>query len=283
MYEDNPGWQLFFGLLGALYSEHSVRLDIAGTIDSIAQITPEILYKCYKTFYDLSNMVLCVSGDVDTEEILSAADTALGTSPKTTEPVIERFEDKEPEAVNKARVEKKLKVSIPMFAVGIKDTDVGYDGGRMAKKEAEISIINEIIFGKGGEFYSDLYNRGLINSHFGAAVECRKGYGFTEVGGESKDPDAVYEEIIETIKHFAKDGFSQEDFTRCKRVVYAQSVSVFDSTEAIAGNFVNSLFDGYNLLDLPRIIDSVTIDDIHRRYEMMYRQERCAISVIYPM
>ena len=65
MYDDDPDWQVFFRLLTALFGDkHAVSKDIAGTVETISHITPEILYRCYNTFYDPSNMVIAVSGDV---------------------------------------------------------------------------------------------------------------------------------------------------------------------------------------------------------------------------
>ncbi|MBR5134617.1 MAG: insulinase family protein, partial [Clostridia bacterium] len=52
MGEDSPFRRVFCNLLKGLYSEHPVQTDIAGTVESIAQITPELLYDCYDTFYN---------------------------------------------------------------------------------------------------------------------------------------------------------------------------------------------------------------------------------------
>src|SRR5699024_4506217 len=70
MYEDDPGWKVYFNLLEAMYPSNPVRIDIAGTIDSITNINKELLYKAYNTFYHPSNMVLFVVGDLDFKEII---------------------------------------------------------------------------------------------------------------------------------------------------------------------------------------------------------------------
>ena len=70
MYDDNPDWRLFFGLIENMYQEHPVRIDIAGTIESISHITKDLLYECYETFYHPSNMLLFVVGPVDPEAII---------------------------------------------------------------------------------------------------------------------------------------------------------------------------------------------------------------------
>ncbi len=98
MYYDVAGWMSTFNLLKLLYHNHPVRIDIAGTVESIAQITDKLLYDCYNTFYNLHNMCLAVVGNVDPEQVLSVCDRML----ETAQPLeIERsFEDEPREIVD---------------------------------------------------------------------------------------------------------------------------------------------------------------------------------------
>lgn len=82
MCQDEPSWEVLFGMLRGMYKKHPVRIDIAGTVESISHITAELLYKCYDTFYNLSNMVLCVAGNVDVDTVLSVADKVLKKQPE---------------------------------------------------------------------------------------------------------------------------------------------------------------------------------------------------------
>lgn len=70
MYDDNPDWRVYFGAIESMYHNHPVKIDIAGTVESIAQITKELLYECYETFYHPSNMLLFVVGPVDEQKIM---------------------------------------------------------------------------------------------------------------------------------------------------------------------------------------------------------------------
>ena len=280
MYDDNADWQVYFGLLGALYSRHAVRLDIAGTLKSISEITPEILYKCYNTFYNFSNMALCVCGDVDPEVVLRVADKVL-----TEQPVVEiaRRGFNEPREVAKERVIKKLKVASPKFMIGIKDNDLCYGGARLAKKNAELDIINEILFGKAGRFYSEMYSKGLINHKFGAGTTCNESYGHVEIFGESREPLEVFARVKDVVEAARSRGLDREDFERCKRVMYARSIAMFDSTDNVANGFISCLFDGYDVLDYPGIVGSVTYEDAQARFMDYYKPERCAVSVVEPL
>ncbi|WP_145614081.1 EF-P 5-aminopentanol modification-associated protein YfmH, partial [Bacillus licheniformis] len=95
MYDDNPDWRLFFGLIENMYQEHPVRIDIAGTIESISHITKDLLYECYETFYHPSNMLLFVVGPVDPEAIIRQVRENQQKKPYTDQPEIVRKEVKE--------------------------------------------------------------------------------------------------------------------------------------------------------------------------------------------
>ena len=88
MYDDNPSWQLYFGMLTGLYTNNPVRIDTAGTTETIAEITPEILYDTYKAFYNPSNMALCICGDVECDKVEEVCDKVLQ---KTEIPEVKRF------------------------------------------------------------------------------------------------------------------------------------------------------------------------------------------------
>lgn len=70
MYDDAPDWRVMFNMLENMYHNHPVKIDIAGTVESIAEITAEKLYEVYNVFYNLNNMVLCVSGNVTVDKVL---------------------------------------------------------------------------------------------------------------------------------------------------------------------------------------------------------------------
>ena len=50
------------------------------TLESISRITPEHLYRCYHSFYQLSNMVLVLAGRFDVDKVLALCDRMLKLS-----------------------------------------------------------------------------------------------------------------------------------------------------------------------------------------------------------
>lgn len=280
MYEDSPAWQVYFQMVANMYQKHSVRLDIAGTIDSISKITADILYKCHSVFYSLSNMALCVAGDVGPEQVKKVADRILAPSKAVD---IERFRYDEPAGVKKSVTEKKLKVSKPLFHIGIKDPETGLYGRPLAKKCAEADILLNMVFGKSSDFYTRLYNAGKINSKFAAEAEIEPEFSHMVLGGESEDPGCVMEEVMAEFEGKIKNGLDRQDFERFKKAGYAGSVTLFDSTEEIANSMMNCLFRGYDLFELPDIVGSVEFGDIEGLLHRIFKRENFIMSVVNPI
>jgi len=282
MYEDNPNWRVYFNLLRALYHNHTVRIDTAGTVESISEITPEILYDCYNTFYNPGNMVLCVSGKVTPEQVEKICDKVLkeGTPVK----ILRKYED-EPASVCTDINTEKLEVAFPLFSIGIKDNDVPLNGTALMKKEAEHEIILEKIFSKSGDFYNRLYSEGLINNKFSCGYERGISFAFSDISGESRDPEKLLCEVKKELEAYRKDFdklFTVSDFETVKRVVYSKNVQDWGSTEEIANSFMDFCFMDANMLDYPDIVASVTLEDVKARFMSTYQNDFIAISVILP-
>ncbi len=282
MYDDHPGARLEKGLLQALYSKNKMRIDIAGTTESIAEITADTLYKCYYTFYNLNNMALAVCGDVDVNEVEGVCDEILKDAPDQV--IIRDTEDQdEPREVNRKRSECSLHVSKPIFAIGVKDMDISPDPTERMKKAYGMNILNEILFSQSSEIYNTLYDRNLIAHDLSFGFEHTKSYSFNQLSSESSDPEAVYEYFVDYIKRMQKKGVDKEEFELAKRTVYASNIKSFDSTEEIANNMIYNLFDGGDILDAPEIISSIDYDYVSKLLIDFYREEYYAMSVVNPL
>ncbi len=279
MYDDNAPWRVFFNLLGCFYQNHPVKLDIAGTVESISKIDHELLYKCYNTFYNLSNMAIFVTGDIDPEEALSVIEGGI----KNNEPFeeeIKRIYPEEPKEIAKSYTEQSIAVARPLFMMGWKDTDVGYGGDKLMKKSIEMEILTEMLFGKSTELYSRLYNEGLINSTFSVEYNPQIAYAFTAIEGESDNPKKVFDEIIASLE---ETELREEDFNRVKKVVWGDYIRSFNDIEGYAHTFVTELFCDCNYFDYPRIFESVTFDDVKARFKEQFDSKYAALSVVNPI
>ncbi len=281
MYEDNPYRWLYQGLLESLYVENNVRINVGGTVESIHEITADILYDCYNTFYNPTNMVLIISGDVTLDKVSEVLDKVLG---EKKESFIEKKTQNEPERVNAEYIEKCFPVAYPMFHIGLKEVDFP-EGDLYIKRELEHSIICELLFGKTSDFYTRLYNEGLINQKFGTAYYASKTWGHFIASGESEDPKRVFELIKEEINLYrsGKKTISEESFERAKRVLYSASVQMWNSTTDIAETFVDYYLAGSNMLRLPEVLSTVTLQDIQKRLEISYNTNLMSMAVAKPL
>ncbi|HBL83581.1 MAG: hypothetical protein A2Y17_09430 [Clostridiales bacterium GWF2_38_85] len=278
MYDDNPGWQVFFNLLKALYIENPIQIDIAGTVESIAKITPEILYRCYNTFYNLNNMTLVVCGDVTSNQVLAVADKVLKNSKDIN---IERVPLDEPRQINEKHVTKNLEVAMPMITVGIKDKTPSQDIESL-KRHAANEILLQMLFGNSSEFYTYAYNKRIITQNFSASAELGRNFAFVEIGGSTPDPDMLYSEIVDEINKKRILLFDKIDFERAKKVLYSSNLTSFDSTEDIANGFLRLHLLGGDLLDYPEIIASVSYEYACELFLDMYKEEYMASSIVFP-
>lgn len=278
MYDDDPQWRVMFNLLGAMYHKHPVKTDIAGTVQSIAKITPELLYQCYNTFYNLNNMVLCIAGNVRLDKVLDLCDKML----KPSKPIeIERIFDDEPRNILKARTEQKLSVAVPLFNLGFKEQA---DKGRATVKQvAETAILLETLFSDSSPLFRRLLDKGLINEA-SFDNEYFEGPGFASVifSGESKDPEAVAEEIKKEIVCARENGLDIAAFERAKKTVYGHNVSALNNVGNIANSLVSLAFSDRELFSYINAVAEADIDSVTGRLATQLKPECSSLSVIRP-
>lgn len=281
MYEDHPGVRMHRELMKALYKKNKMRIDVAGTVESIAEITAETLYKCYNIFYNLRNMTLCVCGDVTPESVEAICDKIL-TEAEPFNIVRDTEDEDEPREVYIKRTVCKLDVAKPLFTIGIKDTSIPVDPKERAKKAYATEILDEILFSQSSEFYNTLYNQNLIAQDLSNGCEIGKNYSFNVISSESSDPDKVYSMFVDYIERVKRQGLDKEAFELSKRTVYASNIKSFDSVEDIGNNFIFNYFEGIDILDTPEIINSITYEYVTELLNEGFKEEYYALSIVEP-
>lgn len=275
MYEDDPGWESLFVLLRAMYRNHPVRIDIAGTVESISEITADLLYECYDTFYNPANMALAVAGNVTVEQILEIADKML--KPKQSKKIERKFQ-KEPAGVAETYAERHLSVAMPIFAIGFKE-DIKTPL-RTLKESMESSILLDIIAGPTSSLYEELLRNNLINTSFD--TEYFEGYGYSAhiFSGESNDCQKVRERINEEILSVIKNGVDREAFERIKKKHYGGLIMDFDNIDTISNSIISAYFNGEGVYDQLEILESITAEDIDNRLKTSFNIDASSMSVI---
>ena len=279
MSEDEPGYAGYYQLFGALYDHHPIRESVAGSIESIAQITPETLYHCHSVFYHPSNMVLCCVGDVDPEAIAAAAREIL---PDTPGGKPERdYGAPETLLPCKARAEKTMSVSAPQFLLGVKLPYLS-DGAARERQKLLAELSCECLLGTSSAFYNDLYAKGLLNRDYAIEYDSSAGAVTLVLGGESRDPDAVAEAVHEAVSGVALRGLDKDALERCRRAKYGQRLGSLDSFAAYAISLAESKLDGWDALDAFAALESITLAECEAFLCENLTRERTALSVIRP-
>lgn len=277
MYKDAPDWEVMFNCLRTMYHNLPVRIDIAGTQESIAQITAKTLYGCYDNFYNLHNMVLAVAGNADVDEIVEVADKVL----KPVEgKLAQRKVIDEPEEVIDNYIEEKLSVATPQFMFGFKES---WDTPeRTTKEEISMEILLDMISGQSSELYKRLFDGKLINNSFGFEYFTGFGYSCVLFAGESNDPKKVAEEIVGEIGKFRETGFDETAFERTKKKLYGRMIMGMNDIEGLANNMAVSYFAGEDVFTDFEIFKTVTLDDVNDIFKKTLDENRSVLSVINP-
>ena len=276
MYEDDPGWRVFFNCLQAMYSKNPVRIDIAGTIDSIAQINKDLLYRCYNTFYNLNNMVISIAGNFDVDKTLEICDRLLKPSEDLGLKVIV---PDEPLQVCTKRTTQKLSCAIPLFNIGFKFP--AYEGKERYRNFIVYNILMEMCLGKTSDFYNTQYENGLINETFNVGVFCGRGYFSVIADGESRNPDKVMQEVKDELCRIKHDGLNKDEFVTIRNKTYGELVAGFNNVESVANNMLDYEINGIGIYDGIEIVAGVTFDDIKQALDEM-DIENSVISIIEP-
>ncbi len=277
MYRDSADWEVEFNLLRALYHHHPVRIDIAGTEETIAEISADLLYDCYRNFYDLHNMVLAVAGNATVEEVLAVADKVL--KPASGKAAVREFIP-EPPAPAQRRIEERMPVKVPQFALGYKEAIA--TPTRSAKEAMCTNILLNAIAGRSSALYKHLLDEGLINNSFDASYFHGFGYANCEFTGESSDPERAAEEIRKAVAAFKQTGVDRDAFERARRKHYGRKVMSFNDVDSAAHALAESFFAGDDLFESARACREITLEDVNARLADILNDDSAALSVVLP-
>ena len=280
MYEDDPNWRMFFGILNNLYPTHPLHIDIAGTVESIDKITAQDLYTCYRTFYQPSNMVLFVVGKMEPEKLMKLIrenQEAKNFPPK--QEIVRYFPENTKEIIKQSALE--AAITRAKFVLGIKGLDtLPQEGTELLRYKTAINLLFQMILGNTSRNYLAMYNQGIIDDSFGFEFSLDREFHFADFSGDTDEPEKAAEKVKEIILGFADDPeVSETNLDLLKKKMLGQYFQSLNSIEYIANQFTQSLFGDRTLFDLPEIIDSIQMKDVLAAGEAFISEE--AFSEFY--
>lgn len=274
MYDDNPEWRIFTGLFSCMYHKHAIRNDIAGTVESIAEITPQMLYDCCEAFYVPQNMVLSVAGNVTVEQVLAACQRA---NLPTTESKMKRILPDEPMTLAKSSYEFEMALAKPCIGIGFKEAPI-----QGAKAEMVCDIITEVLCGGMTPLYRKLYDDGLINPGFDGEFMALDGCCCFLFTGETSEPELVRSMLMQEIERQRKEGVDEELFTLCKNQMYGEMLQSLENIEDAATSLAGSFFRGRSLQEDIAALATLTKADVDTALQTMLQPQRSATVTIWP-
>lgn len=277
MYDDDPGWQLYINSMDCLYEKNPIKVDTAGTVETISGINPEMLYKCYNTFYHPSNMVLTVVGDFEPEAILAEIKKRLKDNEARGE--ITRIYPEEKLEINKKYVEKEMEVSLPLFMIGFKD-NIKDKYNEVVKRHIAIEIILNMLIGKSSNLYNELYKEGYLLSQPDLEYEFGNEYSHVLIGGQSKDPQKVYEKIAEKIQEMKNNDINVQEFNRIKKKIYGDYAVEYNNVADIGRMFTSDYIKGINSFEYMDKFEEIDAEYAKQVLKEIFTEDKMIMSVI---
>ena len=279
MHADNADSRSFEELMKNMYRSHPVSVPILGDRDSIARITPELLTLCHRAFYRPRNMILCVVGDVDPEQV---AEIACQLLPETDDAQVTR-EESWPEEMTCPRAfgEHSMEVSMPMFQLGFK-SEPPERGEAAVRAELVGDLASEALFGESSALYLRLYEEGLIDNSFGGCFDTMDGLGVLIAGGDSEDPQAVRDAVLEEAQRLCREGIPEEDFLRMKRSLLGRRIGGLDNMDSTIYRIGAYALSDFDYFDFSRVCKTVERQDIYEFLQRVITPERCSLCIINP-
>ena len=274
MYDDDPGWRLYMNALDCLYHDNLIKLDVAGTVESISKIDKDVLYKCYNTFYNPSNMVMVVCGDFEPEKMLEEIKKRLVEKPKQGE--IKRIYAQEKKEIHMPYKEDTMEVSSPIFMIGFKDE---IEEKNKIQRHIAIEILMNMLIGKSSSLYQKLYNDGLLMSQPDLDYEFSNDYAHVLIASQSKEPKKVQEELLKEIK-ILQENFDEAHFNRIRKKVYGDYVAEYNNVADISRMLLSDYFKGVQTFDYIEQFSTVTLEYTRQILQEVFDEKKCILSVI---
>ena len=277
MYDDDAISKVFLNALECMYEKCPVRLDVAGTVESINKINKEILYDCYNTFYNPSNMILSISGNFEPDYIFNLIKNNLKNNEKQEK--IQRIYPAEPEQIYSKYKEEKMDVSIPAFVIGIKDK---VEKENIVKKELILNILLNYLLDENSDLYKELYNEGLLISEPDLEYEYSDIYSHMMIFAYSKDPKKVYEKLKSKIKELQKKGLDEKTFIRVKNKIYGRLVTSYNSPAQIGRIFMRDYMNNIISFDYLNEWNSINLENANKELQNRFLEDKMVLSIVNP-
>ena len=278
MYDDSPDWRLLNALFRCLYADHPLRDDIAGTVESIAELTPQMLYSCTRGFYAPSNMVLSVAGKITLAQAVDACKRNglyRARAPHEVEWDIPAQTDPLPHK----EAFFTMPVTKPCFGVAYREEPLA-EGD--LKRELLLDMLGDLVVGGLTKLYRRLYDEALVNPEFSGDFIAVRGACTVAFTGESDTPRQVVDLLQEEIERMRREGVDPEVFMLVKNQMYGELLGDVEAVDDAAEEAAAACLKGRTLADEIAALAELTVEDANALLQTALREENRAYVQIDP-
>lgn len=279
MYRDSASSSVGENLFASMFHHHPVRIPIAGTVESIGEITAQMLYDCYDAFYRPCNMVLCVVGDVNERNVIEIAKELSGNDCRPLP--IRHYGEAESLLPLCQKTEKQMEISMPTFALGY-GCAPSEKGMAVMVRELAGELAAELLAGESSPLYQRLYEEGIIDGDFYAGYESIKDICLLTMSGDSESPEVIQKSIEEEAGRLCAQGIDLDFYRRLLRSCLGRRTRDLDSFESVCFRMCAYHFEGIDYFRFPEAFDSITPDAVMKLLRESLLPERAALSIVRP-
>ena len=284
MYDDEPVYAAYFNALKGMYNTHPVRVDIAGTKESISHITKDLLYTCYNTFYSPQNMFFLVIGDVDVDATVKLIEDSIREYEKDFDDKKEikevvTYMPEEEKKINKKSMERYMDIYMPIISMGYKLDTV--KGQSILKRELIAEIISDMYFSKMSKFYEDEYAKGIINEPVSFDYEGTKEFSHVLISSSTIKPDELESDILNYVEKIKNETVDKEKFELIKKKIIGHEIFSSDNLNSAYRRVIDSIINETELYSEIDVLESITESDIKEFLDML-TNDNLVVSKILP-
>ena len=270
MYEDDPFYKIYDGIIYNSFIKHPIKYPIAGTIKDVYSTTKEDLYNCYNTFYHPSNMFLVITGNVDPKETIQLIKINQEKKKFDKLKKIELKEYNEPNKVEKKYEETEMDIEISKLGIGYK-----IDCSKMDKPIIDIKTYINLLFdlklGSTSLINEKLKNLNLTTHDIDYTILNTDKHILVIIMVETQEIEKVQKLIEEELKDL---NIEEKHLERKKKVRKSGCIYRSDSIYSINSKIVNNIMnydkvilddykkiDSLNIKDMKNIIKNINLDN----------------------
>lgn len=276
---NSPNHLVFENLNNMLYTQHPYKRKVIGTKDIISNIQRDEILNYYNKFYNPSNMITIIIGDIDTNYVIEKVKQEFDCDYKTPEKITNK---KEKPLTTQKRTIANSDTQIGYMLIGYRGTEI--DNPDSYALDILSTILGD---GRSSVFYRNIKEDKRLANSIGASNSGYKEDGIFYISAtfEPEKQKKLEENIFSEINNIQKNGITDEQLNIAKNIIERDTYYERESIANIAGEigyvFVTTGDVKYYESYLDNI-KKVSINDVKRVANKYLKQEKSAVSIVLP-